>query len=130
MRRQHYDRVIREWCAATGMPPWNEDNDKHIEIDGTICGLIPGGEDEPDVMHVLIDLGPEDDAGLYRYLLEQNTPLGNADHGCFGLHPVTGSVIYRACFHLSASTDGTQLPEKINELIESARDRLSALYIQ
>jgi hypothetical protein len=130
MRRQHYDRVIREWCAATGMPPWNEDDDKHIEIDGTICGLIPGGEDEPDVMHVLIDLGPEDDAGLYRYLLEQNTPLGNADHGCFGLHPVTGSVVYRACFHLSTSTDGTLLPEKIYALLESARDRLSALYVQ
>lgn len=130
MHREHYGRVIREWCATTGMSPWSEDEDKHIEIDGTVCGLIPGGEDEADVMHVLIDLGPHDIVGLYRHLLEQNTPLNTADHGCFGLHPVTGSVIYRASFSLGVGTNGMQFPQKIHELIGSAKDRLSALYIQ
>ncbi len=130
MHRQHYRRVIHEWCAATGMPPWNEDDDQHIEIDGTVCGLIPGGEDEPDVMHLLIDLGPHEPNGLYRYLLEQNVPLGTADHGCFGLHPATGAVVYRASLRLSSGTDGTQLPDTISDLVLSARDRLSALYIQ
>ncbi len=130
MRRQHYGRVVREWCAVTGIPLWNEDDDKHIEIDGTVCGLIPGGEEEPDVMHVLIDLGSDEDPALYRHLLEQNAPVATADHGCFGLHPITGSVIYRTSFHLDAGTDGTELPAKISELIETARDRLSALYIQ
>jgi len=129
MHRQHYGRVIQEWCTVTGMPPWNEDDDKHIEIDGLVCGLIPGGDEEPDLMHLLIDLGPHDSAGLYQYLLEQNVPLGTTDHGCFGLHPVTGSVVYRASFRLGIDTDGTQLPSKISALIGSVRDRLSALYI-
>ena len=130
MQRQHYGRVIQEWCAVTGMSPWNEDDDKHIEIDGTVCGLIPGTDDEPDVMHVLIDLGPSDSVLPYQYLLEQNISLGIADHGCFGLHPVTGSIVYRAMLSLSVDTDGALLPEKIQELVISARDRLASLYLQ
>lgn len=130
MHRQHYGRVIREWCAVTGMSAWREDEDKHVEIGDTVCGLIPGGEDEPDVMHVLIDLGPLDTAGLHLHLLKQNVLLGTGDHGCFGVHPVTESVVYRALLTLEADTDGAELPAKITELIASARERLLSLTIQ
>ena len=130
MHREHYGRVIREWCAATGMPAWSEDNDKHIEIDGIVCGLLPGDEDEPDRMHLFLDLGHYDSSGLHRHLLEQNTRLGAADHGCFGLHPVTGTVVYRTSFNLTLDTDGAQLPEKIRELIDAAQEQLAAMVLQ
>ncbi len=130
MHREHYGRVIQEWCSVTGMTAWSEDEDKHIEIDGVVCGLLPGDEAEPDRMHLFIDLGQHDSAGLHRHLLEQNARLGEADHGCFGLHPVTGSIVYRTSFNLTLNTDGAQLPEKIRELIDSAQEHMAAMYIQ
>ena len=130
MHRENYSRIIREWCAATGMQAWREDEDKHVEIEGVICGLIPGGTDEPDVMHVYIDLGPYDFPDLHQRLLERNVPLAPPDKGCFGLHPITGSVVYRTAFHLSTDSDGAQLPEKISTLIQLAREQMEISYIQ
>jgi len=43
MNSEHYSRVIKEWCAATGMQAWVEHDDMHVEIDNTLIGLIAGG---------------------------------------------------------------------------------------
>lgn len=42
MRSDHYPRVIQEWCKATGMQPWGEREDVHVEIDDTLVGLCGG----------------------------------------------------------------------------------------
>ena len=124
MHRENYGRIIQEWCNATGMTLWQEHEDKHVEIDGFVCGLIPGGHKEPDVMHVLIDLGNPYFPDLHQRLLEQNVPLESLDRGCFGLHPITGSVVYRTSFQLTSETNGGELPLKISVLIQSLMERL------
>lgn len=124
MHCENYGRIIQEWCNATSMSVWDERADKHVEINGFVCGLIPGGHDESDVMHVLIDLGHPYFPDLLQRLLEQNVSLEFSDHGCFGLHPLTGSVVYRTSFQLTSETDGGELPLKISALIQSVMERL------
>lgn len=124
MMSNHYPRVIQEWCAATGMQAWGERDDMHVEIDDTLIGLIHGGEDEPDDLHIYIDLGHLELPDLYRNLLEQNVQIESANHGCFAIHPVTNSIVYRTSLHLTADTNGATLPQALNQLIHSARMRL------
>lgn len=124
MSSEHYSRVIQEWCTATGMQAWVEHNDMHVEIGNTLIGLIHGGAQAPDALHIYIDLGHLTLPELYRSLLEQNVLLQSDDDGCFGLHPLTQSIVYRINLHLTADTNGATLPQKINRLIHSARARL------
>ena len=124
MSSEHYSRVIQEWCDATGMQVWVEHNDMHVEIGDTLIGLIHGGTQAPDDLHVYIDLGHLELPELYRSLLEQNVLLQSEDQGCFGLHPVTNSIVYRTSVHLTADTNGATLPQKINQLIHLERARI------
>ena len=129
MLGENYHRVIEEWCAATGMAVWPDQDDKHVEIDDAVVALVHGGNNDPDTLHILIDLGPYDFPDLQRSLLEMNVPLDSPEHGCFGLHPITGSVVYRAKLHLASDTDGYHLPHFISELIHNARARLATSFI-
>ena len=125
MRSEHYERVIHEWCSATGMPPWGVEEDQHVEIDDTLVGLIPGGADDPDGLHIYIDLGRYDAPEIWPGLLEANVPLAD-DSGCFGLHPLTQSVVYRTRRQLDSHTDGARLPQEIEALIRAARRKFDA----
>ena len=124
MRSDHYPKVIQEWCKATGMQPWGEREDVHVEIDDTLVGLIHGGENESDDLQIYIDLGHLELPELYRSLLEQNVQIESDKHGWFAIHPVTNSIVYRASLHLTADTNGATLPHELNQLIHSARTRL------
>jgi hypothetical protein len=126
MTSEHYPRVIREWCEATGMEVWDERHDMHVEINDTLVGLIPGGDDEPDSLHIYLDLGHHELPDLYASLLEANVAIDADDQGCFGLHPLTQSVVYRTKRRLQADTDGSQLPTALDALIRSTRSRLSS----
>lgn len=126
MTSEHYPRVIREWCEATGMEAWDERDDMHVEINDTLVGLIPGGDEEPDTLHIYIDLGRYDAPELFPSLLAANVPLEGDDHGCFGLHPLTQSVVYRTSKQLGADTDGAALPSALDTLIQSARDKFAS----
>ena len=130
MSSENYSRVIREWCAATGMQAWAEHEDMHISIGDTLIGLIHNSSETPELLHVYIDLGHWDRPDLYRILLEENTPIGCDDHGCFGLHPVTGSIVYRSQKLLSAESNGTNLLEEIKHLIHVVKNRLENSLIQ
>lgn len=57
MYGENYTRVIQEWCAATGMAAWADQDDKHVVIDDGVVALVPGGNDSPDTLHILIELG-------------------------------------------------------------------------
>jgi hypothetical protein len=129
MRGENYTRVIREWCATTGMLAWGDSDDKHVEIDDAVVALVPGGNNEPDCLHVLIDLGHYDFPDLERSLLEHNVPLDSPGHGCFGIHPTTGSVVYRVMLNLESDTDGHFLPHHISQLIQNARALLATSFI-
>lgn len=124
MSSENYSRVIREWCAVTGMQVWAEYEDMHISIGDTLVGLIHDSSETPELLHVYIDLGHWDRPDMYRKLLEDNAPVGFSDHGCFGLHPATGSIIYRATKLLSAETSGENLLEEIKTLINTVKNRL------
>lgn len=124
MMSDHYPRVIQEWCDATGMQAWPEHDDMHVEIDHTLVGLIHGGDSEPDALHIYIDLGHLELPELYRNLLEQNVQLENPQHGCFAVHPLTNSIVYRTSMQLSAATNGAHLPQELNQLIQLVRARL------
>ena len=124
MSSENYSRVIREWCAATGVQAWAKHEDMHISIGDTLVGLIPNSAETPDLLHVYIDLGHWERPDLYRILLEENTPICCHDHGCFGLHPVTGSIVDRSQKLLSAESNGTKLLEEIKHLIHSAKTHL------
>lgn len=124
MISDHYPRVIQEWCTATGMETWGARDDMHVEIDDTLVGLIHGGENEPDDLHIYIDLGHLELPELHRALLEQNAQIESEDHGCFALHPLTNSIVYRTSLHLTADTNGATLPQELNHLIHTVRTRL------
>ncbi len=128
MGNDHYQRLITEWCAATGMPVWPPNEDKHVEIDETLVGLIPGGADEPDALHIYIDLGRYEAPDMYPSLLEANLSPAPGEPGCFCLHPLTGSVVYRTSRKLDHSTDGALLPQQLQALIAGARHRLDAAF--
>ena len=129
MYGENYTRVIQEWCAATGMAAWAEQDDKHVEIDDAVVALVPGGKDSPDTLHILIDLGHYDFSDLQRCLLEHNVALNSPGYGCFGLHPITGSVVYRVMLNLANDTDGFLLPHYISQLIHNARSLLATSLI-
>ncbi len=124
MNSEHYPRVIQEWCAATGMQAWGAHDDMHVEIGDTLIGLIHGSEQDCDALQVYIDLGHLELPELHRNLLEQNVMPESVDHGCFGLHPITSSIVYRTSLMLSADTNGATLPEELNALIQTVRARL------
>lgn len=130
MSNENYSRVIREWCAATGMQAWAEHEDMHISIGDTLVGLIHNHSETQELLHVYIDLGHWDRPDLYRILLEENTPISSDDHGCFGLHPVTGSIVYRSQKSLSSDSNGTNLLEEIKRLIHVAKIRLENSMMQ
>lgn len=129
MYGENYTRVIQEWCAATGMASWAGQDEKHVEIDDAVVALVPGGNDATDALHILIDLGYYDFPDLQRCLLEHNVSLDSPGNGCFGLHPVTGSVVYRVMLNLGNDTDGYLLPHHISQLIHSARSLLTTSLI-
>jgi hypothetical protein len=124
MRSEHYSRVIQEWCNATGMHAWSEHSDMHVEIEDTLVGLINGGEDNPDLIHIYIDLGHIEMPDLHRALLEQNITSELSNQGYFGVHPLTQSIVYRTSVHLTADTNGASLPKVLNQLIHTVRDQL------
>ncbi len=124
MLNEHYPRVIQEWCSATGMQVWAEHDDMHVEIDDTLIGLIHGGENEPDDLHIYIDLGHLELPELYRVLLQENARIESEDHGCFAIHPLTNSIVYRTSMHLTAETNGATLPQELNQLVHTVRTRL------
>ncbi len=130
MYHEHYPRVIQEWCVATGMSAWGENEDQHVDIDGTVVGLIPAGEHAPDLLQVFIDLGHIDQPDLHTRLLEQNTQLDQDDYGYFGLHPLTHALVYRTQLRLNADTDGSQLPYTLRNLINNAQKRLDQSRMQ
>ena len=111
------------------MLAWSDHDDKHVEIDDAVVALVPGGDTEPDCLHVLIDLGHYDFPDLQRSLLEHNVPLDSPGHGCFGIHPTTGSVVYRVMLNLGSDTDGHFLPHHISQLIQNARALLATSLI-
>jgi hypothetical protein len=127
---ENYSRVIREWCAATGMQAWAAHEDMHISIGETLVGLIHNNSETPELLHVYIDLGHWERPDLYRILLEENTPLNFDDHGCFGLHPITGSIVYRSQKLLSDEISGTNFLEEIKQLIHVAKTRLENSLMQ
>ena len=129
MRGENYTRVIQEWCSTTGMLAWADRNDKHVEIDDAVVALVPGGDNEPECLHVLIDLGHYDFPDLQRSLLEHNVPLDSPGHGCLGIHPTTGSVVYRVMLNLGSETNGHVLPHHISQLIQKARALLATSLI-
>jgi hypothetical protein len=129
MRGENYTRVIQEWCATTGMLAWSDNDDKHVEIDDAVVAFISSGDHEPDCLHVLIDLGHYDFPDLQRCLLEHNVSLDSPGHGCFGIHPTTGSVVYRVMLNLGRDTDGHFLPHHISLLIQNARALLATSLI-
>ena len=130
MSSENYSRVIHEWCTATGMQVWAAHEDMHISIGETLVGLIHNTSETPELLHVYIDLGHWERPDLYRKLLEENTPISSEDHGCFGLHPETGSVVYRSKKLLSDESNGTKLIEEIKQLIHVVKTRLENSLMQ
>lgn len=124
MSSENYSRIIREWCAVTGMQAWAEYEDMHIFFGDTLVGLIHDNSETPELLHVYIDLGRWDSPDIHRKLLEDNAPLGFPDFGCFGLHPATGSVIYRTRKLISAESTGENLLNDIKILISTVKNRL------
>ncbi len=126
MGNEHYARFIADWCAATGMPAWSAAEDKHVEIDDTVVGLVSGGPDEPQALHIYIDLGRYEADEMYPNLLEANLSPDPGEPGCFALHPLTRSVVYRTTRQLNDAHGAALLPVQLQALIASARHRLDA----
>ena len=124
MSNEHFSRVIKEWCSVTGMQTWPEHEDMHVEIGDTLVGLIHGGQEAPDNLHIYIDLGHIELPEIHRTLLEQNILPQLSGSGCFCVHPLTNSIVFRTSLTLSEKTNGASLPQEINQLINFVREHL------
>ena len=124
MSKLIYERVIERWCETTAVQPWSPNEDMHVEINDYTVGLIYREEDSPATLNVFVDLGSFEHADIYRRLLLMNIEIGDDGLNYFAIHPETGNVILRICVQLNDALDGTQLPGKIEEAIEQAKDRL------
>lgn len=123
---EHQDlfrRVVTQLCEAVGLARPSADEDFHFELDGHVVALLHHPEVRPELLHICADLGPMQTRDLHRSLLELNVPLAGGDGGCFGLHPATGSVVYRTSLQLTADLDGAGLPGWIHEIVSGALAR-------
>jgi hypothetical protein len=126
MSTANYRRVIQQWCDATGMSPWSPEDDMHIDIADTTIGLVHDAHASPDFLHVYFDLGQWEFPDIHRCLLQENLVVDRRGNACFGLHPETGSIVYRLSILLTVETDGATLPDVLAETIDVARQRLLA----
>jgi hypothetical protein len=121
-----YERVIAEWCNATGMTPWAADAHMHVELEGTTVGLVFAEDVNPQVLNVYFDLGTMDFPDMNQFLLLMNIPVDTPGGGCYALHPETGSVVYRMGLELNDALDGASLPEMLYQCLLQSRARLHA----
>ena len=116
MGSDHYHRIVGEWCSVAGTRSWDSEKTVHVEIDGVTVGLLGDAHDR--VLNVYCDMGSFDehtDAELLALNVEPE--IG----GCFGRHPHSEAIFFRATIPLTADTDGTALPRQISSIIHSAR---------
>ena len=128
MSTANYLRVIQQWCDATGMTPcvsWRVDT--HIDIADTTVGLVHDARTSPDFLHVYFDLGQWEFPKIFTGVSCKTTwSSTRAATAYFGLHPETGSIVYRLSIALTVGTDGASLPDVLAEASDVARQRLLA----
>jgi hypothetical protein len=124
MNLQDPDRVIQEWCAATGTDAWSADEGHYGFIGDTAVCINIDSLEHPPVMRVLCDLGPIDVPDLDRRLLTLNFFEDSLVQGCFGIEPQSGHVMYRLDIALQPDIHGADIPEHIDVSIEMARSRV------
>lgn len=123
--KETYRRIIREWCEATNMQPWDINDRPHMEIGGVEMALIYEEEDSPDMLHAYMDLGARNYPELHKQLLRENLVIDPMGHGHFALHPESESVVYRFVLPLSDLSNGETLPDRLAAVAMSAQQRLA-----
>ena len=118
---RQFERVAREWSAATGSPVWEPENDFSVEVDGRDIGLVYDAESDPDFINVYCDLGPPGFEGVHARMLRASAdPRG----GTYSLSPNTGNVFYRMRLPLCDELNGADLPHLLGEIAASGAARL------
>lgn len=116
----NYQRLITAFCSEVGISDWQGVmRSEHVDVDGTVVGLIPDPAIDSDRLGVYIDLGPmpegEEANTLQRRMLVANVvPRGDIT-GSFGQHPHNGNATYHMSF---------ELPLRGDELARRVRDGL------
>ena len=121
MFANHFERVIAQWCAASGLEPWKAGEDIHMDIDGCVVGIasLPVA---PDVLQVYVDLGATaQDADAARALMRENFSTDGAG-GFFAWHP-EGRLIYRVQVPLDENASGDGLAALLREAVRLGRVR-------
>jgi hypothetical protein len=123
MHSRIYERIIEEWCSATGMEPWPAEAEVTVTIEGTPVAIVYDGEHAPSSLNFFIDTGWACSPDEFGNLLARNIQLAP---GCghFALHPDTGNVLYRTSLELAEGVDGASLPEWLCDRAAEARIRL------
>jgi len=124
MSIENYRRVIQQWCAVTGMQPWEPDSDMHVDINDITVGLIYDSERCPDRLHVMADLGAFEFPDLATNMLKMNMLVNPEVSSYFALHPDTGNAVYRLDLSLTHETDGAMLPAQIASILTNAQEFL------
>jgi hypothetical protein len=128
LNQTEYRRAIHELCRHTGIAEWEDVATlQHLDVDGTLVGLMYDDEQPDDSMQLYFDLGPAQAPDLYMRLLQANVSLGMAGmtgSGYFGLHPENDAVVYRSQISLHTDATGADFAARLQECLDIGRQRL------
>jgi hypothetical protein len=117
-------RVRDLWNENGSLPNWAPELDLHVEIEGAVVGLIPCEGASSEALDVYIDLGEHADDAILRRLLERNVRPGSDDDASFGLHPLTGRIVYRSRVMVDERFTVAQLLARATALAHTGRQAL------
>lgn len=124
MSSTEFERVMTQWCCATGHRHVSGRRTLTTDVDGVPLEFVHGGASAPDTLFAFLDFGYALSDDIYQRLLEFNAPIAPPAHGYFALHPVLQTVIFRVNVPLDARTDGGRLWRAFRALVRSARQAL------
>lgn len=116
------ETFMTQWCAATGMAPWDPDSDLIVWLEGVPVALEFERAQDTHRLHVLTALGRPGDPAQHERLLQLNFDPGSP--GCFGIEPESGDVCYRIDIALDDQVDARELPAYLGRAMAAARDLL------
>ena len=133
MEKSEYATVIEQLCMIVGISNWQEiAESQHVVVDGITVGLLYRDDayeqvSSPsfgDALSLYFDFGSIEIPGIERKLLEINANVDTPSEECFGIHPETSSVVYRALIRLSAENRGEDLVKQIQRFLQRGRSHL------
>ena len=130
-----YDQIIKNICASSGIEDWPlVARSGHILLGERLIGLIHDADNsqshELSVFVQFDSIDTQSSPEFYRHLLCANLSQTQNLKGYFGLHPVTGQVIYCLRLAMDLALQVAELPALLVSETDAAERWLEGLNSQ